>query len=29
MMDARNKATMFDTYEDAIEEGLKYCLKSI
>ena len=29
MMDARNKATMFKTYEDAIEEGLKYCLKTI
>ena len=29
MMDARNKAIMFDTYEDAIESGLKYCLKSI
>lgn len=29
MMDASNKATMFDTYEDAIESGLKYCLKSI
>ena len=29
MMDTSNKATMFDTYEDAIESGLKYCLKSI
>ena len=29
MMDTSNRATMFDTYEDAIEEGLKYCLKSI
>ena len=29
MMDNSNKATMFDTYEDAIEEGLKYCLKTI
>ena len=29
MMDTSNKATMFDTYEDAIEEGLKYCLKTI
>ena len=29
MMDNSNKATMFDTYEDAIESGLKYCLKSI
>ena len=29
MMDASNKATMFDTYEDAIDAGLKYCLKSI
>ena len=29
MMDTRNKATMFETYEDAIEEGLKYCLKTI
>lgn len=29
MMDASNKATMFDNYEDAIEAGLKYCLKSI
>ena len=29
MMDTSNKATMFDTYEDAIEAGLKYCLKSI
>ena len=29
MMDNSNKATMFDTYEDAIEAGLKYCLKSI
>ena len=29
MMDTSNKATMFDTYEDAIEDGLKYCLKSI
>ena len=29
MMDTRNKATMFDTYEDAIEAGLKYCLKTI
>ena len=29
MMDTRIKATMFETYEDAIEEGLKYCLKTI
>ena len=29
MMDTSNKATMFDNYEDAIEAGLKYCLKSI
>ena len=29
MMDTSNKAIMFDTYEDAIEAGLKYCLKSI
>ena len=29
MMDNSNKANMFDTYEDAIEAGLKYCLKSI
>ena len=29
MMDASNKANMFDTYEDAIESGLTYCLKSI
>ena len=29
MMDTSNRATMFDTYEDAIEEGLKYCLKTI
>ena len=29
MMDNSNKATMFDNYEDAIEAGLKYCLKSI
>ena len=29
MMDTSNKATMFDTYEDAIELGLKHCLKSI
>ena len=29
MMDTSNKATMFDTYEDALEAGLKYCLKSI
>ena len=29
MMDTSNKATMFDTYEDAIEAGLKYCLESI
>ena len=29
MMDTSNRATMFDNYEDAIEEGLKYCLKSI
>ena len=29
MMNASNKAIMFDTYEDAIEEGLKYCLKTI
>ena len=29
MMDTSNKATMFDTYEDAIESGLKHCLKSI
>ena len=29
MMDTSNKAIMFDTYEDAIESGLKHCLKSI
>ena len=29
MMDTPTKATMFETYEDAIEEGLKYCLKTI
>ena len=29
MMNTSNKAIMFDTYEDAIEAGLKYCLKSI
>ena len=29
MMDTSNKAIMFDTYEDAIEAGLKHCLKSI
>ena len=29
MMDTSNKATMFDTYEEAIESGLKHCLKSI
>lgn len=29
MIDTSNKATMFDTYEDAIESGLKHCLKSI
>ena len=29
MIDTSNKAIMFDTYEDAIESGLKYCLKSI
>ena len=29
MMDTSNKAIMFKTYEDAIEAGLKYCLKSI
>ena len=29
MMDTSNRATLFDTYEDAIEAGLKYCLKSI
>ena len=29
MMDTSNKANMFDTYEDAIESGLKHCLKSI
>ena len=29
MMDTSNKAIMFDNYEDAIEVGLKYCLKSI
>ena len=29
MMDTSNRATMFDTYEEALEEGLKYCLKSI
>ena len=29
MMDTSNKAIMFDTYEDALESGLKYCLKSI
>ena len=29
MMDTSNKATIFDTYEDAIEAGLKNCLKSI
>ena len=29
MMTTLNKAIMFKTYEDAIEAGLKYCLKSI
>ena len=29
MMDTSNRATMFETYEYAIEEGLKYCLKTI
>ena len=29
MMTTSNKAIMFKTYEDAIEAGLKYCLKSI
>ena len=29
MLDTSNKATMFDTYEDAIESGLRHCLKSI
>lgn len=29
MMDTSNKAIMFDTYEDAIESGLRHCLKSI
>ena len=29
MLDTSNKAIMFDNYEDAIEAGLKYCLKSI
>ena len=29
MMDTSNKAIMFNTYEEAIEAGLKYCLKSI
>ena len=29
MMDTSSKAIVFDTYEDAIESGLKYCLKSI
>lgn len=29
MMSTSNKAIMFKTYEDAIEAGLKYCLKSI
>ena len=29
MMDTSNKAIMFDTYEDAIEAGLEYCLKTI
>lgn len=29
MMNTSNKAIMFKTYEDAIEAGLKYCLKSI
>ena len=29
MMDTSNKAIMFDNYEEAIESGLKYCLKSI
>ena len=28
MIDTSNKAIMFKTYEDAIEAGLKYCLKS-
>ena len=29
MMTTLNKAIMFKTYEEAIEAGLKYCLKSI
>ena len=29
MIDTSNKAIMFGTYEDAIEAGLKYCLKLI
>ena len=29
MLDCKNKAVEFKTHEDAIEEGLKYCLKSI
>lgn len=29
MMDTPTKATMFDTYEEATEEGLKYCLRTI
>lgn len=29
MVDTSNKATMFDTYEDAVESGLMHCLKSI
>ena len=29
MMNTSRKAIMFKTYEDAIEAGLKYCLKSI
>ena len=29
MMNTSNKAIMLSTYEEAIEEGLKYCLKSI
>ena len=29
MMTTSNKAIMFKTYEEAIEAGLKYCLKSI
>ena len=29
MINTSNKALMLNTYEEAIEEGLKYCLKSI